>query len=88
MNSDPSFTPIHRPRLADELVNRLLASIRDGRLIVGERLPPIAEMARRFRVARATVREAVVTLELMCVVEIRHGAGVYVRRRPPDDRAA
>ena len=88
MKTDPWAIPVLRPRLSDELVARLLASIRDGRLRVGERLPPIVEMARRFRVARATVREALVKLELMGIVEIGHGTGVYVRRHPPDDRAA
>ena len=88
MTIDPAFNPVFRQRLSDALVERILDSIRDGQILVGDRLPPIAEMARRFRVARATVREALVTLELMCVLEIRHGTGVYVRHRPPDHRAA
>ena len=78
----PLFEPIDRPRLSDELVARILASIRDGRLSSGDRMPSITEMARRFRVAPATVREALVKLEVRCVVEVRHGAGVYVRGTP------
>lgn len=84
----PEFTPIQRPRLSDELVRRILSLIDDGRFVAGDRLPPIAEMARRFRVARATVREALFKLELLRVVEIRHGTGVYVRVRSADERAA
>jgi len=84
----PEFTPIQRPRLSDELVRRIVGSIQDGQLVPGDRLPPIAEMARRFRVARATVREALFKLELLCVVEIRHGTGVYIRARSADGRAA
>ena len=84
----PEYTPIQRPRLSDELVRRILTLIEDGRFVAGDRLPPIAEMARRFRVARATVREALFKLELLRVVEIRHGTGVYVRVRSADDRAA
>jgi GntR family transcriptional regulator, transcriptional repressor for pyruvate dehydrogenase complex len=75
----PSFEPIGRPRLSDELVARILASIREGHLSSGDRMPSITEMARRFRVAPATVREALVKLEMRCVVEVRHGAGVYIR---------
>jgi GntR family transcriptional repressor for pyruvate dehydrogenase complex len=88
MSFDSSFGPIIRARLSDALVERVLASIREGQLCVGERLPTIAEMARRFRVAPATVREALVKLELMGIVDIRHGTGVTVRRQPPDGRAA
>lgn len=88
MSIEAAFRPVLRQRLSDALVERILLCIGDRQLLVGDRLPTIAEMARRFRVARATVREALVTLELMCVVEIRHGAGVYVKRRPSDHRAA
>jgi DNA-binding FadR family transcriptional regulator len=35
-------------------------------------------MARAFRVAPATVREALMRLEINRVIEIRHGAGVFV----------
>lgn len=84
----PEFTPIQRPRLSDELVRRIVGSIDDGQFSAGDRLPAIAEMARRFRVARATVREALFKLELLRVVEIRHGTGVYIRDRSADDRAA
>ncbi len=83
----PEFVPIQRPRLSDELVRRIVGSIDDGQFAAGDRLPPIAEMARRFRVARATVREALCKLELLGIVEIRHGTGVYVRAGS-DDRAA
>ena len=84
----PEFTPVQRPRLSEELVRRIVGSIDDGQFRAGDRLPPIAEMARRFRVARATVREALFKLELLRVVEIRHGTGVYIRDRSADDRAA
>jgi GntR family transcriptional repressor for pyruvate dehydrogenase complex len=88
MTPDPTFTPVRRSRLSDALVERIVRSIHDGDVRAGERLPSIAEMARGFRVARATVREALFKLELMRVVEIRHGIGAYVARGPIDDRAA
>ncbi|MGH7616551.1 MAG: FadR/GntR family transcriptional regulator [Gemmatimonadaceae bacterium] len=88
MTHDVDFTPVQRSRLSEELVARVLRSIRDGDVHVGDRLPSIAEMSRGFRVARATVREALFKLELLSVVEIHHGRGAFVRRRPPGDRAA
>jgi len=73
------FLPVRRRRLSDELVERISGSIATGQLRQGDRLPPIAEMARSFRVAPATVREALVRLEATRVVEIRQGAGVFIR---------
>jgi DNA-binding FadR family transcriptional regulator len=78
MSHDIEFIPVRRQRLSEELGERILASIASGDLRPGDRLPPIMEMARAFRVAPATVREALVRLEARRVIEIRQGAGVFV----------
>lgn len=81
MSSEISFVPIRKQRLSDELVRRIRGSIEMGQYREGDRLPTIAEMARRFDVGLATVREALTKLEVIGVIEIRHGSGVYVRTR-------
>ena len=78
MPSDIDFTPIRRRRLSEQLAERILGSIAAGELHPGDQLPTIAEMARSFRVAPPTVREALMRLEAKRVIEIRHGAGVFV----------
>jgi GntR family transcriptional regulator, transcriptional repressor for pyruvate dehydrogenase complex len=75
---DIEFTPVRRRRLSEELADRIVASIAAGQLVPGEQLPPIAEMARGFRVAPSTLREALIRLETRRVLEIRQGAGVFV----------
>ena len=78
MTHSIEFTPVRRGRLSDELVERILAPIAAGELRPGDRLPAIAEMARTFRVAANTVREALIRLEAKRVIEIRQGTGVFV----------
>ena len=78
MQHSSAFAPVPRHRLSDELVRRILASIVAGELGPGDRLPPIPELARTFRVGSGTVREALIRLEADRVVEIRQGAGVFV----------
>ena len=78
MTHSVGFTPVRRGRLSDELVDRILSSIAAGDLHPGDRLPAIAEMARTFRVAANTVREALIRLESRRVIEIRQGTGVFV----------
>ena len=73
--------PLAKEGLADRLVREIWAIIRDGEYVVGDRLPPIREMAQRFGVGHPTIREALKTLETIGAVEIRHGSGVYVTRR-------
>lgn len=44
-------------------------------------------MAEQFQVSRASVREALRSLELLGVVETRAGGGTFVRRTTPEDLA-
>lgn len=72
--------PVARESLVDRLAGEIRTSINGGDYTIGERLPTIMEMARRFGVGHPTVREALKKLEAIGVVEIRHGSGVYVTR--------
>jgi DNA-binding FadR family transcriptional regulator len=49
-----------------------------GELGPGERLPTERDLALRLGVARSTVREAVRGLEMMRVLQVRHGEGIFV----------
>jgi GntR family transcriptional repressor for pyruvate dehydrogenase complex len=53
--------------------------IEQGVFQSGDRLPPLRELAERFGVSRATVREALSILRGQGLVEFRHGDGTYVR---------
>ncbi len=70
--------PIERQNLSDDLAQRVRQLIHRGGIRSGDRLPSIAEMARQFNVAHPTLREALRKLEILGVVDIRHGSGVYV----------
>ena len=75
-----AFAPELKQSLSDRLARRIRGMIQRGQYRVGDRLPAIMEMAKRFGVGHPTVREALKKLETIGVVEIRHGSGVYVSR--------
>ena len=75
-----AFGPVLKQSLSDSLAQRIRGMIQRGDYKLGDRLPPIMEMARRFGVGHPTIREALKKLETMGIVEIRHGSGVYVTR--------
>ena len=74
------FAPVEKTSLADDLAERIAEMIRGGRYEPGDRLPAITEMARSFGVGHPSVREALKQLEVVGIVEIKHGSGVYVRK--------
>ncbi|KUF10800.1 FadR/GntR family transcriptional regulator [Pseudoponticoccus marisrubri] len=62
-----------------EIARRLAAEIERGVYAAGERLPPERELAQLLDVSRTTVREALLALEIMQMIDIRVGSGVFVR---------
>jgi DNA-binding FadR family transcriptional regulator len=65
--------PIRIPTAVEEITDRLVTAIALGELLPGSRLPPEREMAAMLKVGRNTIREAVVRLVAMGLVEIRRG---------------
>ena len=49
-------------------------------LRAGDRLPPERDLAQRLGVSRASVKQAIVVLEVQGLVEARHGGGTYLVR--------
>ena len=68
----------HEPRLYRIVADRIEALILESGIGPGERLPSEREMATRLKVSRASLREALIALELGGVVDVRGGSGVYV----------
>ena len=68
----------HEPRLYRVVAERIKELIRDERIAPGERLPSERELSTRLNLSRASLREALIALELGGEVEVRSGSGVYV----------
>lgn len=73
-----ALRPMQRMRLYEQLVERLLALIHELELTAGDRLPPERELAAGLGVSRASVRQALVVLEVQGLVEVRHGEGAIL----------
>jgi DNA-binding transcriptional regulator YhcF (GntR family) len=69
--------------LHDQLVAQLELRILSGGLAPGQRLPSVRALARRHGLHANTVSAAYRTLEAAGHVELRRGAGVYVRAGSP-----
>lgn len=74
-----SITPITAPRLYQRIADEIARLIATGVFKPGERLPAERALAQQLQVSRASLREALSSLELNGQVEIRLGSGVYVK---------
>jgi len=71
--------PGPRPKRTDVIIEVLREEIVSGRLPRGARLPTERELANHYGVSQPTVREVIRALDVMGLVDVRHGSGAYVR---------
>ncbi len=71
--------PLRGPALNKAVQDRVKDYITANRLAAGDSLPPETQLATDLGISRGSMREAIKALESLGIVEVRHGAGVFVR---------
>lgn len=62
-----------------QIARQIRNSIRDGKLSIGDKLPPERTLAQQFGASRASIREALSALEMLGLIECKSGQGNYIR---------
>jgi DNA-binding FadR family transcriptional regulator len=73
-----SLTPVVTVQLYERICDRIVEAIRKGRWQPGERLPNEHELAQALGVSRPSLREALGALQILGVLDTKHGAGTWV----------
>jgi GntR family uxuAB operon transcriptional repressor len=68
-------------RLYRQIADQIAGLIAAGEFPPGSRLPAERELAVKLGVSRASVREAIISLEIGGLVEVRVGTGIFVMRK-------
>ncbi len=68
-------------RLYRQIAGQIAALIENGEFAVGARLPAERELATLLGVSRTSVREAIISLEIAGLVDVRVGSGIFVTDR-------
>jgi DNA-binding FadR family transcriptional regulator len=82
-----AFVPlqlVEAQRLYQHVAEQIGGLIQAGEFRVGARLPPERELAKQLGVSRPVVREAMIALEIAGLVDVRGGAGTFVKRARTD----
>jgi DNA-binding FadR family transcriptional regulator len=78
MSSNKDFKGSSFITLSKEITTKLLHLILDGTYPAGTKLPTERDMATEYGVTRHVIREALKRLEVMNLITIRQGSGIYV----------
>jgi GntR family transcriptional repressor for pyruvate dehydrogenase complex len=85
-SSVSALSPVARKPLYERLVEHLRAYVVEAGLSAGDRLPSERELSERLGVSRASVRQAIVALEVQGILEVKHGEGTFLRTARVDTR--
>jgi len=78
---------LENPRIYRQIADQLKTLIDNKEFPPGSRLPAERELASQLQVSRASVREALIALEVIGLVDVKVGNGVIVREQPPTSKA-
>lgn len=79
------FKRINQKKISDQVYDQIRGMIQNGQLSPGEQLMPERELAELLGVGRSSVREALLKLECLGMVDQRHGEGTFVRSSAEND---
>jgi GntR family transcriptional repressor for pyruvate dehydrogenase complex len=69
---------VAKVKVTDEIIESLRQDIVAGRFRRGDRMSSEQQLATDYGVSQPTMREALRALEMIGLVEVRHGSGTYV----------
>jgi len=75
-------------RLYRQIAGQIASLIEKGEFAAGSRLPAERELAALLGVSRTSVREAIISLEIAGLVDVRVGSGIFVTGGAPRGRQA
>jgi GntR family transcriptional repressor for pyruvate dehydrogenase complex len=79
----PGLQPVvqrTREPISSEITRRLLDYLISGRVKPGERLPSERQLAEMLGVGRSHVRQAIKSLAVLGLIDVRQGDGTYLKR--------
>jgi GntR family transcriptional repressor for pyruvate dehydrogenase complex len=82
MGASPTaaLRPLERSRLYEDVGVRLGQFVRESGMLPGDQFPPERDLSRNLQVSRTSIRQALVVLQALGFVDVRHGEGVFLRR--------
>lgn len=81
------YKKIKSKKLYEQVAEAIEQRMVDKKLLPGDRLDSVEQLAKSFDVGRSAIREALTSLQAKGLIEIRHGEGTFVRHVSTGDIA-
>lgn len=78
-----NIRPIKKVSIGEQICDQIMELLVDGTWEIGEKIPSENQLAEAFGVSRITVREALLRLSALGLLETRFGSGTYVKEVTP-----
>ncbi len=72
------FEQVQSEKFYMQIARQIRNQIKEGKLGIGERLPPERILTEQFGASRASIREALSALEILGLIECRGGQGNFI----------
>lgn len=79
------FNPIKDKKVYEQIIDQIKEKIYDGQLKKGDKLPSERTLTEELRVSRASIREAFSALEMIGLIESKHGEGTFIKENTDDN---
>jgi len=76
---DKVFTPIKNTKVYEDVIVEIKTMIQNGILKKGDKLPSERDLSEQLGISRASIREAIKSLQIVGLIESRQGEGNFIR---------
>lgn len=74
-----AFQSIPSKKTYKQIIEQIISLIVNGELSAGDKLPAERALSEQLGASRSSIREAFRVLEILGILEVRHGGGTYVQ---------
>ncbi|GAB6138574.1 FadR/GntR family transcriptional regulator [Halanaerobaculum tunisiense] len=79
------FNPVKEKKIYEKIIDQIRDMIYQGKLKKGDKLPSERKLTKSLNVSRASLREAFSALEMLGLIESRHGEGTFIKEDTGDN---
>lgn len=75
------LSPVKSTKIYEIVIEQIKEIVKRGELKSGDKLPSERDLCEKLEVSRASVREALKSLQMLGLIESKHGEGNFINEK-------